>query len=120
VTGNDILIGKTAALPERIIPGMEQRKKKRDASSGMRPQEKGIVDKVMLSTNKNGQKFVKVRGRATRLRRGALLAQDTHTHTHTHTYMHARHTHTHAHCHARRGGAGVNGVFVVVRLSACS
>ena len=62
VTGADILIGKTATLPELITPGVEQRKKKRDTSVSMRPQEKGIVDKVLLSMDKDGQKFVKVCG----------------------------------------------------------
>jgi hypothetical protein len=73
VTGSDILIGKTATLPELITPGMEQRKKKRDTSMGMRPQEKGIVDKVMLSTDKDGQKFVKVGWRMLRLSMLLLL-----------------------------------------------
>jgi DNA-directed RNA polymerase II subunit RPB2 len=66
VTGTDILIGKTSSLPEPT--GMAavtalRRATKRDCSKGMRPQEKGIVDKVMLSTDKDGQKIVKLRVR---------------------------------------------------------
>lgn len=65
VTGTDILIGKTSSLPEAtgIAAAALRRATKRDCSKGMRPQEKGIVDKVMLSTDKDGQKIVKMRVR---------------------------------------------------------
>ena len=64
MTGTDILIGKTSSLPEPTglaATAMIRRQTKRDCSKGMRPQEKGIVDKVMLSTDKDGQKIVKMR-----------------------------------------------------------
>ena len=69
VSGEDIIIGKTAP----IAPDAEelgQRTKlhtKRDASTPLRSTEHGIVDKVMLSTNTEGLKFVKVRVRTTKV-----------------------------------------------------
>ena len=66
MTGQDILIGKTSSLPEptgMAATASLRRQTKRDCSKAMRPQEKGIVDKVMLSTDKDGQKIVKMRVR---------------------------------------------------------
>ena len=69
VSGEDIIIGKTAP----IAPDAEelgQRTKlhtKRDASTPLRSTENGIVDKVLLTTNAEGLKFVKVRMRTTKI-----------------------------------------------------
>ncbi|KAH7817182.1 putative DNAdirected RNA polymerase, beta subunit [Monocercomonoides exilis] len=80
VLGNDILIGKTA--PSRLSgvdegigglngqgPGMDMRSKKtrRDVSTGERTQEQGMVDRVMVSTNNEGYRFVKVRTYSVRI-----------------------------------------------------
>ncbi|GAB7364626.1 hypothetical protein MBLNU230_g5430t1 [Neophaeotheca triangularis] len=69
VSGEDIIIGKTAP----IAPDAEelgQRTKlhvKRDVSTPLRSTENGIVDQVLLTTNMEGLKFVKVRTRTTKV-----------------------------------------------------
>ncbi|EOD47026.1 DNA-directed RNA polymerase II subunit RPB2 [Neofusicoccum parvum] len=69
VSGEDIIIGKTAP----IAPDAEelgQRTKmhiKRDVSTPLRSTENGIVDSVLLTTNSDGLKFVKVRTRTTKI-----------------------------------------------------
>jgi DNA-directed RNA polymerase II subunit RPB2 len=69
VSGEDIIIGKTAP----IAPDAEelgQRTKyhvKRDVSTPLRSTENGIVDQVLLSTNAEGHRFVKVRMRTTKI-----------------------------------------------------
>lgn len=69
VSGEDIIIGKTAP----IAPDAEelgQRTKlhvKRDVSTPLRSTENGIVDQVILTTNTEGNKFVKVRTRTTKV-----------------------------------------------------
>ncbi|EMC98989.1 hypothetical protein BAUCODRAFT_65631 [Baudoinia panamericana UAMH 10762] len=69
VSGEDIIIGKTAP----IAPDAEelgQRTKlhvKRDVSTPLRSTENGIVDQVLLTTNTEGLKFVKVRTRTTKV-----------------------------------------------------
>ena len=69
VAGEDIIIGKTAPIP----PDSEelgQRTKnhtKRDVSTPLKSTENGIVDQVLITTNADGLKFVKVRVRSTRI-----------------------------------------------------
>ncbi|SCV70667.1 BQ2448_3429 [Microbotryum intermedium] len=69
VAGEDIIIGKTAPLP----PDSEelgQRSKnhtKRDVSTPLKSTENGIVDQVLVTTNQDGLKFVKIRVRSTRV-----------------------------------------------------
>ncbi|KDE07885.1 DNA-directed RNA polymerase II subunit RPB2 [Microbotryum lychnidis-dioicae p1A1 Lamole] len=69
VAGEDIIIGKTAPLP----PDSEelgQRLKnhtKRDVSTPLKSTENGIVDQVLVTTNQDGLKFVKIRVRSTRI-----------------------------------------------------
>ncbi|KAI9887347.1 MAG: DNA-dependent RNA polymerase II [Watsoniomyces obsoletus] len=69
VSGDDIIIGKTAP----IAPDSEelgQRTKyhvKRDMSTPLRTTESGIVDKVLVTTNSEGLRFVKVRMRTTKI-----------------------------------------------------
>lgn len=69
VSGEDIIIGKTTP----IAPDAEelgQRTKyhtKRDALTPLRLTESGIVDAVVLTTNGDGAKFVKVRMRTTKV-----------------------------------------------------
>ncbi|KAJ7040416.1 DNA-dependent RNA polymerase II second largest subunit [Mycena alexandri] len=69
VAGEDIIIGKTAPIP----PDSEelgQRTRvhtRRDVSTPLKSTESGIVDQVLITTNSEGMKFVKVRVRATRI-----------------------------------------------------
>jgi DNA-directed RNA polymerase II subunit RPB2 len=69
VSGEDIIIGKTIPIPEDSTE-MGQRTAmhtKRDASKPLKSTENGIVDQVMVSTNEDGFKFVKVRVRSIRI-----------------------------------------------------
>ncbi|TGZ85534.1 DNA-dependent RNA polymerase II RPB140 [Ascodesmis nigricans] len=69
VSGEDIIIGKTAPIAADADE-MGQRQKfhtKRDVSTPLRSTESGIVDQVLLTTNAEGLKFVKVRMRTTKI-----------------------------------------------------
>ncbi|KAJ1460650.1 hypothetical protein M885DRAFT_508737 [Pelagophyceae sp. CCMP2097] len=66
VSGTDIIIGKTTPAAAVTADGEPSRFTKRDASTAMRPNESGIIDEVLLSTNQEGMKFAKVRTRAVR------------------------------------------------------
>ncbi|KNC56374.1 DNA-directed RNA polymerase [Thecamonas trahens ATCC 50062] len=68
VTGEDAIIGKTGPLPEVTddnarAPGGRPWRAKKDASTLHKRGETGIVDRVMISTNEEGCRFVKVRVR---------------------------------------------------------
>jgi DNA-directed RNA polymerase II subunit RPB2 len=54
---------QTSPLAEEA-PGVAQRFSKKDCSTSLRNSESGMVDQVMLSTNAEGQRFVKLRVRA--------------------------------------------------------
>ena len=69
VSGEDIIIGKTAPIAQDSEE-LGQRTKmhmKRDVSTPLRSTENGIVDKVAYTTNQEGLKFVKVRMRTTKI-----------------------------------------------------
>ena len=66
VKGTDIIIGKTAPADRGMEGGAPSRFTKRDASHAMKPNDNGIVDQVMLTTNQEGFKFAKVRVRQIR------------------------------------------------------
>lgn len=69
VSGDDIIIGKTVPIP-LDTEELGQRTKyhtKRDASTPLRVTESGIVDQVLLTTNSEGLRFVKVRMRTTKI-----------------------------------------------------
>ena len=69
VSGEDVIIGKTAPL-EPDAEELGQRTKlhiKRDVSTPLRSTENGIIDQVMVSTGQDGQLFVKVRTRTTKV-----------------------------------------------------
>lgn len=67
VSGGDIVIGKTTGISHsRNIDPLLSRFTRQDQSIRIRDTEAGYVDKVMLSTNEKGLKFVKVRVRSVR------------------------------------------------------
>lgn len=69
VSGEDIIIGKTAPISQDAQE-LGQRTKahvKRDASTPLRSTENGIIDQVLLTTNTEGLRFVKVRTRTTKV-----------------------------------------------------
>ncbi|RHZ89846.1 hypothetical protein Glove_9g151 [Diversispora epigaea] len=69
VSGDDIIIGKVTPISSDTVE-LGQRLSshtRRDASTPMRSTENGIVDQVMVTTNAEGMKFVKVRVRSTRV-----------------------------------------------------
>ena len=53
-------LAQTSPLAEEQ-PGVAQRFTKKDVSTSLRNSESGMVDQVMLSTNAEGQRFVKLR-----------------------------------------------------------
>lgn len=69
VSGEDIIIGKTTPIPADAeeLGQRTQYHTKRDASTPLRSTESGIVDQVLLTTNGDGSKFVKVRMRTTKV-----------------------------------------------------
>jgi len=66
VSGDDIIIGKTAPLPEDDSAVLSKRFSKKDCSTGMKHAETGIIDQVLLTTNDQGLRFVKLRVRSMR------------------------------------------------------
>eukprot|EP00218_Dolichomastix_sp_CCMP3274_P008286 CAMPEP_0170134834 /NCGR_PEP_ID=MMETSP0033_2-20121228/2144_1 /TAXON_ID=195969 /ORGANISM="Dolichomastix tenuilepis, Strain CCMP3274" /LENGTH=1218 /DNA_ID=CAMNT_0010370417 /DNA_START=42 /DNA_END=3698 /DNA_ORIENTATION=+ len=64
VSGDDIVIGKTTPIPAE---GANNRYSKKDCSTPMRHSETGIIDSVLLTTNDQGLRFVKVRLRSVRV-----------------------------------------------------
>ncbi|KAG6821414.1 DNA-dependent RNA polymerase II [Arthromyces matolae] len=69
VTGEDIIIGKTAPIPpdSEELGQRTRTHTRRDVSTPLKSTESGIVDQVLITTNSEGQKFVKVRVRSTRI-----------------------------------------------------
>ena len=64
VSGDDIIIGKTNKI-EKV--DMKTSKKKKDISVAMRSSENGIVDQVMITTDYDGYKMVKIKCRSIRI-----------------------------------------------------
>lgn len=69
VSGDDIIIGKTAPLPSdaKELGQKTSLHTKRDVSTPLRSTENGIVDQVLFTTNTEGLRFVKVRTRTTKV-----------------------------------------------------
>ena len=66
---NDVIVGKTAPLPpdSKELGQKRSRHTKRDVSTALRTTEAGIIDEVLVTTNTEGLKFVKVRTRVTKV-----------------------------------------------------
>ncbi|KAJ0456154.1 DNA-directed RNA polymerase II subunit RPB2 [Helianthus annuus] len=69
VGGEDVIIGKTTPITqdEAKAGGEASRYTRRDLSTSLRHSEIGMVDQVMLTTNADGLRFVKVRVRSVRI-----------------------------------------------------
>lgn len=71
VVGDDIIIGKTTPITnpedEPHFLGLVNTHTKKDSSVKVRSAEQGYIDQVMISTNEENFKFVKVRIRAVRI-----------------------------------------------------
>nr|CRX79032.1 hypothetical protein ls5930a1_00079 [Leucosporidium scottii] len=69
VAGEDIIIGKTAPIPpdSEELGQRTKNHSKRDVSTPLKSTENGIVDQVLVTTNSDGLKFVKIRVRSTRI-----------------------------------------------------
>jgi DNA-directed RNA polymerase II subunit RPB2 len=69
VSGEDIIIGKTSPIaPEQDELGQRTKTQtNRDVSTPLRSTENGIVDRVLMTTNVDGLRFVKVRMRTTKI-----------------------------------------------------
>ncbi|KAL2253204.1 UNVERIFIED_CONTAM: DNA-directed RNA polymerase II subunit RPB2 [Sesamum indicum] len=67
VSGEDVIIGKTTPISPDDAQGPAARYTKCDHSTSLRHSETGIVDQVLLITNADGLRFVKVRMRSVRI-----------------------------------------------------
>lgn len=69
VSGDDVIIGKTTPIkPDNEELGLRTAfHTKRDASTPLRSTESGIIDQVLITTNEEGLRFVKVRVRTTKV-----------------------------------------------------
>ncbi|XP_045792607.1 DNA-directed RNA polymerase II subunit RPB2-like [Trifolium pratense] len=67
VSGSDVIIGKTTPLSQEDAQGKAARYSRRDHSRSLRHSETGMVDQVLLTTNADGLRFVKVRVRSVRI-----------------------------------------------------
>ncbi|GAU39722.1 hypothetical protein TSUD_144880, partial [Trifolium subterraneum] len=67
VAGDDVIIGKTTPLSQEDAQGQAAHYSRRDHSKSLRHSETGMVDQVLLTTNADGLRFVKVRVRSVRI-----------------------------------------------------
>eukprot|EP01084_Bolivina_argentea_P211399 359614_1 len=73
VSGDDIIVGKTSPIPAasdpalQAISGRRAQQTKKDSSIALRSSESGICDMVVLTTNDEGRRYVKVRVRSLRI-----------------------------------------------------
>jgi DNA-directed RNA polymerase II subunit RPB2 len=65
VSGDDIIVGKTAALHQP--QGSQSKQIRKDASVPLRHSESGIIDSVLLTIDEDGHRFTKIRMRSIRI-----------------------------------------------------
>ena len=65
LNGGDIMIGKTVDINNS--DNLMTRHTHKDISHTMKASDNGVIDKVLVSTNLDGEKFVKVRTRSIRI-----------------------------------------------------
>ena len=65
VSGDDIIVGKTAAFHQAA--NAQSRQIRKDASIPIRHSESGIIDSVLLTLDEEGHRFVKIRMRSIRV-----------------------------------------------------
>ncbi len=65
--GGDVIIGKTVKMDNVAGEKLLTKHTHKDISHMMKNSDSGIVDKVMMSSNLNGEKFVKIRTRSVRI-----------------------------------------------------
>ncbi len=65
---NDIIIGKTTPIVQNKQENFQAKTfKKRDVSTSVRPNEVGVIDKVIFTTNSDGYKYTKIKVRSVRI-----------------------------------------------------
>lgn len=70
VSGDDIIIGKTAQLAKNSFSDDVRdsaNKMYKDVSTTLKHTESGIIDQVIITTNEEGERFAKVKMRAVRI-----------------------------------------------------
>ncbi|XP_042502979.1 DNA-directed RNA polymerase II subunit RPB2-like isoform X2 [Macadamia integrifolia] len=67
VSGEDVIIGKTTPIAQDESQGQASSYTRRDHSTSLKHSESGMVDQVLLTTNGDGLRFVKVRMRSVRV-----------------------------------------------------
>lgn len=67
VSGDDIIVGKTDFILGNSKEATISKKNKKDISVSVRPSENGIIDQVMLTTDYDGYRMVKVKFRSIRI-----------------------------------------------------
>src|SRR3546814_909030 len=67
VSNDDVLIGKTIPISTTQPDGTVAAQSRKDKSVAMRSNEQGVVDQVLLSTDREGFKFTKIRIRNIRV-----------------------------------------------------
>ncbi|KAI5079014.1 hypothetical protein GOP47_0006685 [Adiantum capillus-veneris] len=67
VSGEDVIIGKTTPIPQDDTGTQAQQYSKRDQSTCLHDSESRMVDQVLLTTNADGLRFVKIRVRSIRI-----------------------------------------------------
>jgi DNA-directed RNA polymerase II subunit RPB2 len=67
VTGDDVIVGKTTLLPPSGDNVRARAQTKKDSSQQLRSTETGMIDEVILTTNSDDVRFVKIRTRSIRV-----------------------------------------------------